>query len=299
MAFSLFLNVSTFSGHGFWGVAFYVFIFASGAFAAALMRRWHTRQNELLNYSLTGLNRVDFERGCGVSPEVRTYLAERLMILASLLSRASSEICVGESQPPAGLAVITRQIQNTLLRENGLWGKLEQIEGDFSSAPDGSWSAEHRQLVFTWCEQLRVLRWVLGLDFELLPLEHFPKLDYSLARSVVESRKSLAGNPLATSWDIRVQRNLALAYTARVIAELKVRGLISGSPELEGWADELRAKSLGESTDYLAGAMTIADLEDSALRNLALFAAARERYCSYLLELLNSTQPFPFSTWAG
>ena len=89
-----------------------------------------------------------------------------------------------------------------------------------------------------------------------------------------------------------------MEYTARVVAEFKGRRLIADSQELEGWADEFRAKSLGDSTDYLAGARTIGELDDDALRRLGSSAAARERYCAYLVDLLNSIQPFPFSTWA-
>jgi hypothetical protein len=90
-----------------------------------------------------------------------------------------------------------------------------------------------------------------------------------------------------------------MEYTARVVAEFKGRGLIADSPDLEGWADELRSKSLDDSTDYLAGARTIGELDDDALRKLGSFAAARERYCAYLVDLLNADQPFPFSTWVG
>ena len=188
-------------------------------------------------------------------------------------------------------------MQNALLCENGLWDKLEQAEADLTSAADGRWSLEQQNQVFMWCEQLRLLRWVIGLDSELVPLAHFPALEFSLSREVLRRGRSQSDKALLKSWDVRVQRDVAMEYTARVVAEFKGRGLIAASQELEGWADEFRAKSLGDSTDYLAGARTIGELDDGALRRLGSFAAARERYCAYLVDLLNAIQPFPFSTW--
>lgn len=144
-----------------------------------------------------------------------------------------------------------------------------------------------------------MLRWVLGIDGELIPLAHFPTLDFSLSRELLRRGKSHGAKPLLKSWDVRVERDIATEYTARVAAEFKARGLIGDSPELEGWADEFRAKSVGDSTDYLAGASTIGELDDGALGRLGSFAWTREQYCAYLVELLNACQPFPFSNWTG
>lgn len=44
---------------------------------------------------------------------------------------------------------------------------------------------------------------------------------------------------------------------------MKARNLVPGGPDREAWADEFRAKSLGVSSDYLAGPRTIAELEDN------------------------------------
>jgi hypothetical protein len=297
--FVFFMEVNAAAGQGIWNAAFYAFIFGTGTIAAILMRRWHRKQDELLNYSLTGRSPLRPQDVTDASPELRAYLEERALIVASLLARAASEIYLQHNQLSPGLEVVTRQTQNALLRENGLWNKLEQAEADLVSAADGRWSVEQQNQVFVWCEQLRLLRWVIGLDSELVPLAHFPTLDFSLSRDILRRGKSQSGKPILKSWDIRVQRDVAMEYTARVVAEFKGRGLIADSPELEGWADEFRAQSLGDSTDYLAGARTIGELDDDALRRLGSFAAARDRYCAYLVDLLNAVHPFPFPTWAG
>ena len=298
VAYVLFVVVTA-TNQGIWNAAFYGFIFGTGTIAAILMRRWRRKQDELLNYSLTGRSPPHSLDASDASLEVRTYLEERVLIVASLLARAASEIYLHQNQPAPGREVVSRQMQNTLLREKSLWDNLEQSEANLVSAADGRWSMEQQNQVFMWCEQLRVLRWVQGLDSELVPLAHFPALDFSLSREVLRRGRSQSDKPLLKSWDVRVQRDVAIEYTARVVAEFRGRGLIADSPELQGWADDFRAKSLGDSTDYLAGAKTIGELDDDALRRLGSFAVARERYCAYLVELLNAVRPFPFSTWAG
>lgn len=295
--FLVFMEVYTAAGQGIWNAVFYAFIFGTGAIAAMFMRRWHRKQDELLNTSLTGRAPLHPQDFADASAEVRSYLEERALIIASLLARGASEIYLQHHRIAEGAEVVTRQVHNSLLRGAGLWDKLERPEADLATAADGLWSTEQQNDVLTWCEQLRMLRWVFGIDSELVPLAHFPALDFSLSQEVLRRGRPLTNKPLLKPWDVRVQRDIANEYTARVVAELKARGIIAGSPELEGWADEFRAKSIGDSTDYLAGARTIGELGGDALRRLGAFASARERYCAYLVELLNVTQPFSFSTW--
>src|SRR5881397_2815820 len=72
VAYVLFIGYTASDG---WNGAFYTFIFGSGTIAAILMRRWHRKQDELLNFSLTGQSRLHPQDASAVSPEVRTYLA--------------------------------------------------------------------------------------------------------------------------------------------------------------------------------------------------------------------------------
>ena len=295
--FIAFMEVRTAAGQGIWNAVFYAFIFGTGMIAAILIRRWHRKQDEVLNTSLTGRTLFHPQDFSDASTEVRSYLEERALIIASLLARGASEIYLQHHQVAEGVEVVTRQIHNSLLRGHGVWDKLERPEADLASVADGLWSVEQQNGVLTWCEQLRVLRWVLGIDSELIPLAHFPGLEFSLSQEVLRRGIPLTSKPLLKPWDVRVERDIATAYTARIVAELKARGLIAAGPGLEGWVDELRAQSVGDSTDYLAGARTIGELDDDALRRLGAFASAREQYCAYLVELLNATQPFSCSAW--
>jgi len=280
-----------------WQIAFYGFIFGTGMIAFVILRRSHRKQDEWLNYSLTG--RPDqHPPDQDASPTVRSYLEERAIIIASVLARAGSEIYVQHNELPVGLEVATRQVQNELLRQNGLWDKLEPAESELVSAADGRWTVEQQNEAPNWCEQLRLLRWTFGVDPELMPLAHFPKVDFTLAGGRLgEPGVSLAGRPLLKSWDLRVERDIAQEYAARVFAELKGRGLIADSSEFDSWAEQFREESIGASVDYLAGTETIAGLKDESLRLLALIAIARERYAAYLAQQLSADAPFAFSSW--
>jgi hypothetical protein len=157
-----------------------------------------------LNYSLTGRTLLQLQDASDASLEVHAYLEECALIVASLLARAASEIYLQQNQPAPGLGVVTQQMQNALLRENGLWDKLEQAEADLASAADGNWSVEQQNQVLMWCEQLRLLRWVIGVDSELVSLAHFPTLDFSLSREVLRRGKWPSGKAVLKSWDVRV-----------------------------------------------------------------------------------------------
>ncbi len=279
-----------------WNGIFYAFIFGSGTVAALLMRRWHRKQDEVLNFSLTGQSRAHPQDASIVSSEIRIYLEERALILASLVVRGGSEAYLHRNDLGAGLEIVTRQTQNCFLREHRLWEKLERIEFSLASLADGQWTEEQYGRLVDWSEQVRLLRWILKVDSEIVPLAHYPRLDFSLASELLE-RAGHFGGAVLTAWEVRVQRDIAMEYTARVLAEMKARSLVPGGPELEGWADEFRAKSLGASSDYLAGPRTIAELDDNELRLLGSLAAARFRYAGYLVDQLNSVQVVPYSVW--
>ncbi len=234
-----------------------------------------------------------------MSQAVRDYLGERALILASLVARAASEIYLQYAELGLEVEVVMRQTQNAILRKVGLWDKIGPAERTLVFLADGQWATEQQNEVVTWCEQLRLLRWILRIDAELTPLAHFPRTNFLLGRDLLAQNVLVRQSKrMLNSWDVRVERDIALAYTARVIAELNARGMIATDPQLEGWADQLREASLGASKDYVAGRKTIGDLNDEELRMLGITATARQRYAAYLVEQLSSENPTSFSSWS-
>jgi hypothetical protein len=71
---------------------------------------------------------------------------------------------------------------------------------------------------------------------------------------------------------------------------MKAQNLVPGGPEWEAWADEFRAKSLGVSSDYLAGQGRLRNWKTTRLRLLGSLPAARLRYAGYRVDQLNSVR---------
>lgn len=264
----------------------------TGLLAAGLISRSNRKQSELLNFSITGkLPRQSEDLD---SPSVRHYLETRAAIIASLLARGAGEIYLATHQVPVGAEIVTRQIQNSALRNQGLWEELEPAEKELMIGADGTWTDGHRAAVIGWCEQLRLLRWTLQLDNELVPLAHQPKVDFAIAQM---SRKS-DSKPMRSTSDLRVERDISIAYVARVIAELTARSLLVENPERQ-WTKKLRENLLGQSTDYLVGSQTVADLHERELRALGLVANERAKYAGYLVDQLSSPEPLRFQDWCN
>jgi hypothetical protein len=287
------------SDGGIWLFAFNGSVLGLAIIMRLLLLRSNRRRAEMLSFSLTAPGGRTPQRTSDVSENVRAYFEERALMIGSLVSRAASEIFIRHKELAPGLTVITRQQQNALLRQAGLWDKLEPSEFALAAAADGQWTEEQTDIV-AWCEQLRVLRWVLRIDAELIPLAHFPKVEFALARGLLGEKTPFQKNkPILTSADVLVERETALAYTARIIAELRARLPGAGDPDPKEWAVELRKQSLGASTDYLAGTQTIGDLDDDSLRLLGMTASARERYAAYVADQLSAEKPSSFAVWSA
>jgi len=278
-------------GHGVFQMMFNGFIAVTGLLAARLISRSNRKQGELLNFSITGqtprqLPEPDSQR-------VRHYLEIRAAIIASLLARGASEIYLATHEIPIGAEIVTRQIQNSALRGLGIWEELCPAEKELVICRDGTWTEDQRTTVINWCEQLRLLRWTLRMDNELVPLAHQPNIDFSIARM----SQGKGSKPMRSTWDLREEREISLAYFARVVAELNARSLQLGDSSELNWTRAFRENLLGGSTDYLARSQTVADLDEGALRTLGLVAKERANYAGYLVDQLSSPEPLRFLDW--
>ena len=149
-----------------------------------------------------------------------------------------------------------------------------------------------------WSEQLRLPRWTLGIDSELEPLTHFFQTYENLHRDlaalfVSEVPDAAIRIPSAA----RAEREIARGYFARVLAEMNSRRLLKITVDVATQLEHFRTSVLGDSTDFLAGQRTVAELKNEELPGLATAARARMEYANYLTELLSAAVPFPISVW--
>ena len=217
----------------------------------------------------------------------REYFRERADVVAALLIRWAAE-----NQPDRAAAIADRSTSVTLIRERGLWDRLESEERTLLSSDTGTWTQEQKGRWIDWSEQLRLLRWLLRLNEDVAPLSDFPPPAVSLSVNVP------APEPTALRQRAEVGRILQSAeiYSARTLAEFRSRGL-----GLEGQLDpvmsDLRHEFVGDSTDLLAGARTIADLDDEELVFLMRTAVARYRYAAYLRDQVEANEVSAFHEW--
>lgn len=285
-------------GGGSQALVFYAVLLAFALLARYLMVRSHRKQGGLSAISITAPGAETSDRGGSVPDCVQEYLEARLTIISGLLARGRGEsLAPGERRTPTD-AMASRQVVNTRVRQKGLWEKLEPQEADLLGREGGTWGPEDLLLVLRWSEQLRLLRWVTRMDAEIRPLAHGVALDFGLATLPDHNHARPQGKrPLLNSWDVRVERDIALTYLARIAGELHTRGCLDLVLDNNEWVQPFLRQVSGDSLDLWFGVNTIADLSDNGLRLSGAAIAARERYASYLVDLLGAAQPFSFSEW--
>ncbi|MBE0656751.1 MAG: hypothetical protein IH602_03620 [Bryobacteraceae bacterium] len=277
----------------------YLVLFLTALVVVWLIRRSSRRQEELFSHSLTGTGVQPAMEKQSPSPVVLRYLERRAVVAAALLARGIVEI---ERARMEDLLVESdaRPTLNSMLRSAARWESLDPIEADLMGRPEGSWTSEQQMLVTVYSEELRLLRWVLGIDAELAPLAHCPKADLALALDQLRKRACSAAKGLPVeSWDVRVHRDEAITYCGRVLAELRVRGVAdpaydTGDEDLYTWAAELRSKLIGASTDLVVGSETVEDIATNELILILAIASVRAQYAEYLIHQMDSAAGLSF-----
>jgi len=268
--------IGSFAQHGAGSI---LLLFLS-VFTLALFLRWISNRRDE--------KAAEREDLANVNIGLRNRLAEDGFVLATLLTRASSEAMLKQKELPPGVEVITRRAQIEKLKSLRKWDTLPGAVRRLLLLPDGHWSQEQIQSTYPCFEILRCLRWTLYIDDSLTSLTYLPKMNYETAQSIFENPQPiLDGTRLRPTWDIRVERNQADAFFSRCLAEAIGRGLISASSdETKTWAyDVSETARQPEVRDLLAGINTIAEIDDSTVRYLGALSLQRFRCLQVLLDL--------------
>lgn len=286
------------SGSGLWIILFDGFALALAALVVMALRKSHQREDAL--FSFVSAATPEDAGNDNSDSAVHQYLLERTIIVATLLARAASEAFLKSKYLPDGVAVVTRQAQLEELRKQELWEKIKTEDGDLLRIADGHWTPEQINLMVQFCERLRLLRWVLGLDATIIPLALFPKPDASLTIDVRKKRQSLfSGKKMLEPWDVRLERDIARGYLLRCLAEQQSRGLINGVSEFAEWAKKVQSELASASEDMLVGVKAVSELDDDELMYFSSIAVAREDYANYLIDQLTADQPIDYLDWSS
>jgi hypothetical protein len=98
---------------------------------------------------------------------LRLYLAELAVIYAVMVDRAGSERFLQEKELPEGVEVISRRAHLELLKSHGIWERMAPADRQAIMMPDGHWDWTRINQMAMEIEPLRLLRWVLRIDFQL------------------------------------------------------------------------------------------------------------------------------------
>jgi hypothetical protein len=116
---------------------------------------------------------------------LRRYFAELLVLHAVLLARAGSEGFLKEKVLPEGFEVNSRRVHLETLKSAGLWDRIAREDREAMMMPDGHWEWARINQVALALEPLRLLRWVLQIDFYLPLVGQQLKGDYAIAYELV------------------------------------------------------------------------------------------------------------------
>ena len=200
-------------------------LLALGFGIALLIARSHAKTNELL------LNLSPARQSISLpdpDPLQLTAIQNLLVMRVTFADRASAEAMLRNGVLPGHAAGLTRRRTIDLARSAGIWDGFDGQEREKLTSPEGAWPEEDVNTLSLWAEDVLVLRWVLGMDRILTPLE-FAELSF-LPTFEISARRVEVGRRLLPPYDLRPVRNMAHLTFVRGLSECVRRGLRSLSP---------------------------------------------------------------------
>lgn len=224
------------------------------------------------------------------------YFSKLAILYAVLADRAGSESYIKQKELPEGAEIITRRIHLELLKSVGTWENLAPQDRESIMMVDGNWDWNRINKEALCLEPIRVLRWILRLDFSLPLIALQIPTDFSIAHSlVVNSRAILDAADMVEAEAIRPARELAHIVLFRCLAESISRGhIVPDSPQMIAWAKEVSASLDGnQHEDFLIGDQLVSEATDDQLSWVLSVAKTRHEFLSWVESLMNGDMPVP------
>jgi len=184
---------------------------------------------------------------------IRLYFAELALTFAVMLDRAGSEAYLREKFLPDGFEVTSRRVHLDLLKAKGIWERMAQQDREMIMIADGHWDWDQINQVALGMEPLRLLRWILRIDFYLPVIGQQLKSDYRLASDLVNTpQKVLEGKELADVSMMRVGQEAAHHFFFRCLAEaIHRRYYDTVNEEDTKWATDISTTLSGKQHEDL------------------------------------------------
>jgi hypothetical protein len=228
---------------------------------------------------------------------LRTFFAKLALTYAVFIDRAGSEAFLKEKVLPEGVQVVSRRIHIDLLKTHGLWDLIGPDDRVAMMMPDGAWDQRHIHIASTGFEALRLLRWILRIDFYLPAIGQQLQFSYKLANELVRAPEKLLGpsaSPeLALQPMLETGRDVAREYLIRCYAEEVTRGYsVPEKEDTANWAQNLAQSLSGkQSADLVLDGKLVSEADEPTLRRATQLARMRMDYLNWAIYIENNPTP--------
>ncbi len=268
---------------GFWGTISVLCLLLLGFGIAILIGTSNARAGDtLLKLSAHPVPQDDEYRGH------RPKLVKALLRLAVLADRAGCEALHAQGKIAPEIAGACRRRTLDLARSPGLWEEFTDEERDLLMAQEGSWAWEQVWPRVVRGEDVRVLRWVVGMDRVLVPFE-FLKPDLVPAVEISVKPDLVNGERCMAPYDLRPAETMAQNMFARCLADGAARGWleVTEPEERRQLLDLADRAGADESGDLLIGSETVGKASLEQVRWIGQAALRRVIVLAGVIRYLN------------
>lgn len=220
---------------------------------------------------------------------LRLYFAEAALLHAVMVDRVGSERFLKENQLPAGKEVTSRRVHLQILKDSGIWDKMAAPDREAMMMPDGHWEWETINRVALAMEPLRLLRWILRIDYFLPVVGQQLSGDFGIAHELVLTpHKILNGKGLIELETMTVGRDAADHFFQRCLAEAISRGYYDPNDE----EITQRARSISQSmagqqnNDFVLGTHLVSEAKKEELVWATSLAQRRRNFLSWTIAMM-------------
>jgi len=224
---------------------------------------------------------------------LRTYFAELALIHAVFVDRTGSERFLKEKVLPEEVEVASRRMHLELLRSTGIWERLARLDREALMMPDGHWDWARINQAALAIEPLRLLRWILRIDFYLPLVGQQLVGDFSIAHDLILTpKKVLNGNDLIDEEAMCRASQAAEQNLLRCMAETITRGYqIPANDQAVRWAKEISESLHGhQDEDLVLGSKLVSEVTREQLMWATSLAKRRTEFLRQAISAMKSGQ---------
>ena len=205
-----------------------------------------------------------------------------------LLDRAGSETYLKRKEVPEGLEVASRRVHLALLQEHGLWDRMQPPDRLAMMMADGHWEWKQINEATHALEPLRLLRWILRIDFYLPEIGKQLHSDFGIAHELVTTPGKLCDGTGLIDWPAMVLgRDVARQYYYRCMAEaIHRRRIEPANEEASAWAQGVSESLRGQQhTDLVLGTELVSEAGDDLLVRATVLSEQRMNFLGWAMKI--------------